>query len=172
MKNTRNTICPTFLFACETKHREIFFQCQFGDKDNTARARWVGEFFFFCVSVKTRSKRKKRKKKIIFEEPIKRPFSLERSLSWFPFLLSTLSRLSTSAMPAARRLRASGSSSSTLSSAAARKRKHGSFSGVAALSSLMAVMTLLLLLFASPSPALASGERRSLLQKMVSLSSL
>ena len=38
-KNTRNTICPTFLFACETKRREIFFQCQFGDKDNTARAR-------------------------------------------------------------------------------------------------------------------------------------
>ena len=127
-----------------------------------------------CVSVKTRSKRKKRKKKIIFEEPIRRLFPLERSLSWFPFLLSTLLRLSTSAMPAARRLRASGSSSSssTLSSAAARKRKHGSFSGVAALSSLMAVMTLLLLLFASPSPALASGERRSLLQKMVSLSSL
>ena len=123
-----------------------------------------------CVSVKTRSKRKKRKKKIIFEEPIRRPFSLERSLSWFPFLLSTLLRLSTSAMPAA--CLASGSSSSTLSSAAARKRKHGSFSGVAALSSLMVVMTLLLLLFASPSPALASGERRSLLQKMVSLSSL
>ena len=122
------------------------------------------------MSVKTRSKRKKRKKKIIFEEPIRRPFSLERSLSWFPFLLSTLSRLSTSAMPAA--CLASGSSSSTLSSAAARKRKHGSFSGVAALSSMMAVMTLLLLLFASPSPALASGERRSLLQKMVSLSSL